>query len=97
MPTWVVHAFYIRINPWKFGVKQFKIHKVIQHLLKPSTFLLCRSSYFQQTMNNYVNFDFLFTKLSGIAPYENALTTWVGMFEDMFLWLLENLKQCPIS
>ena len=35
MPTWVVNAFFIRINPWKFSEK--KIDKVIQRLLKVTT------------------------------------------------------------
>ena len=34
MPTWLFNAFFIRMNPWKFGEYQFKIDKVIQHLLK---------------------------------------------------------------
>ena len=31
------------------------------------------SSYFQQMLNNFVNFDFLFTKLSGIDPCEKRI------------------------
>ena len=44
-------------------------------------------------LNNFVNFEFLFTKLSGIYPYKNALNNQVGMLGDMFLWLVTNLKQ----
>ena len=44
-------------------------------------------------LNNFVNFELLFTKLSGIHPYENALNNQVGMLGDMFLWLVANLKQ----
>ena len=48
---------------------------------------------FQQMLNNFVNFELLFTKLSGIHPYENALNNQVGMLGDMFLWLVAYLKQ----
>ena len=41
-------------------------------------------------LNNFVNFELLFTKLSGI---QNALNNQVGMLGDMFLWLVANLKQ----
>ena len=44
-------------------------------------------------LNNFVNFELLFTKLSGIHPYQNALNNQVGMLGDMFLWLVANLKQ----
>ena len=44
-------------------------------------------------LNNFVNFELLFTKLSGIHPYKNALNNQVGMLGDMFLWLVANLKQ----
>ena len=44
-------------------------------------------------LNNFVNFELLFTKLSGIHPYENALNNQVGMLGDIFLWLVANLKQ----
>ena len=33
MATWVVNAFYIRIDPWKFGEKKKKI-KIDKILLK---------------------------------------------------------------
>ena len=32
-----------------------------------------RSSYFQQMLSNFVKFDFLFTKLSGIDPCEKRI------------------------
>ena len=48
-------------------------------------------------LNNFVNFELLFTKLSGIHPYENALNNQVGMLGDMFLWLVANLKQGVIK
>ena len=43
-------------------------------------------------LNNFVNFELLLTKLSGIHPYD-ALNNQVGMLGDMFLWLVANLKQ----
>ena len=56
-----------------------------------------KSTWFQQTFNNFVSFELLLTKLSGIDPYEklidHVVATQVGMLEDMFLWLVENLKQ----
>ena len=36
-------------------------------------FILFRSSYFQQKLNNFVNFDFFSTKHSGIDPYEKRI------------------------
>ena len=42
-------------------------------------------------LNNFVSFELLFTKLSGIHPY--ALNNQVAMLGDMFLWLVANLKQ----
>ena len=44
-------------------------------------------------LNNFVNFELSFTKLSGIHPYKNALNNQVGMLGDIFLWLEANLKQ----
>ena len=44
-------------------------------------------------LNNFFNFELLFTKLSGIHPYEKWLNNQVGMHGDMFLWLVANLKQ----
>ena len=38
MPNWLVNAFFIRINPWKFDEKQFKIDKIIKRLFQPCTF-----------------------------------------------------------
>ena len=98
MPTWLVNAFFIRINPWKFGEKQFKIDKVNvcwNHVL----FILFRSSYFQQMLNIFVNFDFLFlfTKLSGIDPCEKCTNILGGHAWRHFLWLLANLKQWPFT
>ena len=48
-------------------------------------------------LNNFVSFELLFTKLSGIHPYKNALNNQVGMLGDMFLWLVANLKQGVIN
>ena len=36
-------------------------------------FMLFRRSNFQQMLNNFVNFELLFTKLSGIHPYEKCI------------------------
>ena len=36
-------------------------------------FILYRSSHFQQTLNNFVNFNFFFTKLSEIDPCEKCI------------------------
>ena len=36
-PPGFVNAFFLRINPWKFGEKKFKIDKVIQHLFQWKT------------------------------------------------------------
>ena len=48
--------------------KKKKIDKIVQHLLKPCFFRLCRSSHFQQTLNNFVSFDYFFYwNFSGIA------------------------------
>ena len=63
----------------------------VYHSRKP----VLLSSYFQQTLNNFVNFELFFTKLSKIDPYEKTLTAQVGMHGDMFLWLVANLKQWP--
>ena len=62
MTTWVVNAFFIRINPWKFGEKKIKI------LLKVTT-----PKEFQQALNNFVNFEMFSAKLSGIDPYEKHI------------------------
>ena len=44
-------------------------------------------------LNNFVNFELLFTKLQGFILMKNALNNQVGMLGDMFLWLVANLKQ----
>ena len=45
-------------------------------------------------LNNFVNFELLFTKLLGLDPYEKCiLNNQVGMLGNMFLWLIANLKQ----
>ena len=72
-----------------FGEKQFKIDKVIQRLLKPCTFYTL-----QQTLENFVNFDFYFTKLSGIDHYEKRIDYPGGHAWGHVLSLVANLKQC---
>ena len=66
--------------------------KLLKVWWKHVLFILFRRSNFQQMLNNFVNFELLFTKLSGIHPYEK-LKNQVGMLGDMFLWLVANLKQ----
>ena len=67
------------MNPWKFGWKLLLLKSI-------------KSTWFQQTFNNFVSFELLLTKLSGIHPYD-ASNNQVGMLGDMFLWLVANLKQ----
>ena len=52
-------------------------------------------SYFQQMLNNFANFDFLFTKLSILV--KNVLLSQVGMLGNIFLWLVANWKQWPFT
>jgi hypothetical protein len=48
-------------------------------------------------LNNFVNFDFLFTKLSGIDPCEKDINVPGGHAWRHFLWLVANLKQWPFN
>ena len=60
-----------------FGIAVYLIYSKIRffrldksyHIL----FILYRSSHFQQTLNNFVNFNFFFTKLSEIDPCEKCI------------------------
>ena len=52
---------------------------------------LCRSSHFQQTLNNFVSPDFFFTKLSMIDPCEKHENILGGQHWRNFLWLVANL------
>ena len=66
MPTWLVSALSLVKN----NSKLTKLSNVCwNHVL----FILFRSSYFQQMLNNFVNFDFSFTKLSGSYPCEKRM------------------------
>ena len=60
-------------------------------------YLLGVCSYFQQMLNNFVNFDFFFTKLLGIDPCEKCITIPGGHAWRHFLWLVANLKQWPFT
>ena len=59
---------------WKKNSKLSKLFNVCWNCV---LFLLYRSSHFQQTLNNFDNFEFFFTKLSGIDPYEKHID-WLG-------------------
>ena len=48
-------------------------------------------------LNNFVNFELLFTNLKGFILMKNALNNQVGMLGNMFLWLVANLKQGVID
>ena len=58
--------------PERLVQKKITIHKVIQCLLKQVTSIKIsiKRTWFQQTLNNFVNCDFFFNKLSGIYPCE---------------------------
>ena len=73
-----------------------KLTKLLNVCWNHVLFILFRSSYFQQMLNNFVNFDFLFTKLSGIDPCEKRINIPGGHAWQHFLWLVANLNQWPI-
>ena len=72
-------------------VWQKNISKLTKWFVKTMYFfILFRSIYLQQ---KFVNFEFFSQNFQGLILMKNALTTQVGMLEDMFLWLVANLKQ----
>ena len=96
MPTWLVNAFLIRVNPWKFGEKKRKLTKLFNICLNHVLFILFKRSYFQQKLNNFVNFEFYFTKLSGIDPYEKRINK-VGMLDDRLVAMIYILASVHCS
>ena len=92
MPTWVVNAFFIRINPWRFGEKQFRI-EVIRRLLKPCTFYTLGGVTFNKCWITLSILNRYSPNFQGFILMKNALNNQVGMLGDMFLWLVANLKQ----
>ena len=50
-----------------------KLTKLLKVWWKHLLFILFRRSIFQQMLNNFVNFELLFTKLSGIHSYEKCI------------------------
>ena len=50
-----------------------KLTKLLKVCWNHVLFILFRRSNFQQMLNNFVNFELLFTKLSGIHPYEKCI------------------------
>ena len=53
--------------------KESKLSKLFNVCWNHVLFILYRSSHFQQTLNNFVNFNFFFTKLSEIDPCEKCI------------------------
>ena len=52
--------------------------KYIKRLLRGKLQEIKNSAWFQQTLNNFVNLDFFFTKLSGIDPCEKRIIILLG-------------------
>ena len=50
--------------------KNSKLTKLFNFCWNHVLFILCRSCHFQQMLNNFVSFEFFFTKLSWIDPCE---------------------------
>ena len=75
-----------------------KLTKLLKVWWKHVLFILFRRSSFQQMLNNFVTFELLFTKLSGIHPYEKnhfkfQMPKWVAQL----IWLVQILNKRAIS
>ena len=64
--------------------KKSKLTKLFNICWKQLLLKSMKSTWFQQTFNNFVNFELFFTKLLGIDPYEKCINT-DRNFVDNFL------------
>ena len=72
-PGYVLH-FSLGWIPESLVNNNAKLTKLLKVCWKHVLFILFRRSNFQQMLINFVNFELLFTKLSGIHPYEKCIT-----------------------
>jgi hypothetical protein len=59
--------------PESLVINNSKLTKLFNICWNHVLFILFRRSNFQQMLNNFVNFELLFIKLSGIHPYEKCI------------------------
>ena len=94
-PTQYIHAFFTRINPWKFG-KKYLNWQSFQHSLKPCPFYI---SIWVATFNKSqttLPIQFFFTKLSRIDPCEKRVNILGGQHWHNFLMACSNLVTMAI-
>ena len=84
-PGYLMHFSYGWI-PESLVNNNSKLTKLFNSCWKLLLLKSIKSTWFQQTFNNFVSFQ-------GFILMKNALNNQVGMLGDMFLWLVANLKQ----
>ena len=88
---------YVESHFLKFAIDLDGTHMPVYHCHKPVIQRLLQVTTPKEYSKN-VNFDFFYSlNLQGLIPVKNALISQVGVFGDIFLWLVANLKQWPFT